>query len=147
MEMPRFKSTNILGWIFRIHHFFNFHNAQEEQWISVASFCLDGPALNWYQWIYNNNELTLWPNFFHALRIHFAPSQFDDPNGALFKLTQTTTVWEYQTQFEALSNRVVGLPNNFLLSCFIYGLKPNIKWEVQALHPINLMQIVDFAKL
>lgn len=45
------------------------------------------------------------------------------------------------------SNRVVGLPHNFLLSCFISGLKPHMKKEVQALQPINLMQAVDFAKL
>lgn len=65
----------------------------------------------------------------------------------MFKLTQTTAVTEYQTQFELLSNRVIGLPHNFLLSCFISGLKPHIKREVQALQPLNLMQAVDFAKL
>lgn len=39
--------------------------------------------------MYNNNQLTSWPNFLQALGIHFASSQFDDPQGALFKLTQT----------------------------------------------------------
>lgn len=35
----------------------------------------------------------------------------------------------------------------FLLSCFITGLKPHIKREVQALLPLNLMQAIDLAKL
>lgn len=74
-------------------------------------------------------------------------SQFEDPQGTLFKLTQTTSVNEYQTQFEMLSNRVVNLPHTFLLSCFISGLKLHIKLNVQALQPINLTQAVDLAKL
>lgn len=63
MDIPRFDGTDALGWIFKIDHFFNFHNTQEEQRISIASFYLDGPALNWYQWMYNNNQLTSWTNF------------------------------------------------------------------------------------
>lgn len=57
--------------------------------------------------MYNNNQLTSWTNFLHSFRIPFAPSQFDDPQGALFKLQQTTVVREYQTQFELLINRVL----------------------------------------
>lgn len=48
---------------------------------------------------------------------------------------------------EVLSNRIVGLPSNALLSCFISGLKPHIRREVQALQPINLTQAIAFAKL
>lgn len=49
MEIPRLNGSDPLGWIFKINHFFNFHNIEEEQHISIASFYLDGPALNWYQ--------------------------------------------------------------------------------------------------
>lgn len=81
--------------------------------------------------------------FLHALQMCFAPSQFDDSQGAFFNLTQTTTVHDYQSQFESLSNRVVGLPHNFLLSSFISGLKPPICREVQALEYINLLLEID----
>lgn len=54
MDIPRFDGTDVLGWIFKINHFFNFHNTQEEQRISIASFYLDGPDLNWYQRMYKN---------------------------------------------------------------------------------------------
>lgn len=46
-----------------------------------------------------------------------------------------------------LSNQIVGLPSNALLSCFTSGLKPHIRREVQALQPINLTQAISFAKL
>lgn len=57
-----------------------------------ASFCLDGPVLSWYQWMVYNNQFTSWNNFLQALQFRFGPPQFDDPQGALVKLTQTSTV-------------------------------------------------------
>lgn len=62
--------------------------------------------------------------FLHTLELLFAPSQYEDPKGALFKLCQTTTFKTYQTDFEALANYIMGLPPLFYLSCFISGLKP-----------------------
>lgn len=57
-KFPRFDGSNPLGWNFKINPFFNFHNRQEEQHISNTSFHVDAPALNQYQWMYNNNQLT-----------------------------------------------------------------------------------------
>jgi hypothetical protein len=56
-------------------------------------------------------------------------------------------VREYQSQFETLANRIVGLPPPFYLSCFISGLKPAIRREVQAFQPLSLTQAVHLAKL
>ncbi len=39
-------------------------------------------------------------------------------------------VSQYQHEFETLSNRVTGLSETILQSCFISGLKPLIKQEV-----------------
>ena len=63
----------------------------------------------------------------------FAPSQYEDPTNALFKLTQHSIVSNYLSEFEDLANRIIGLPPPFLLSCFISGLTPKIRCEVQAL--------------
>lgn len=108
---------------------------------------MDGQALQWHRWMYNKGQLNSWSNFFHSLQTRFGPSQFEDSQGSLFKLTQTISVRGYQCQFEPLSNRVVGLPHNFLLSCFISSLKPHIRCEVQALQPLSLMHAIDLAKL
>ncbi|MCH95326.1 hypothetical protein A2U01_0016301, partial [Trifolium medium] len=44
-------------------------------------------------------------------------------------------------------NRIVGLPPPFYLSCFISGLKPAIRREVQAFQPLSLTQAISLAKL
>jgi hypothetical protein len=54
-----------------------------------------------------------WEEFVVALKIRFAPSSYDDSVGAFTKLHQTSTVDEYQSQFEVLSNRIPGLLRSF----------------------------------
>lgn len=113
----------------------------------MASFYLDGTPLSWYQWMFRNGFIMSWSGFLQALESRFAPSYYDDPKGALFKLMQRGSVNEYLTEFERLANRVIGLPPPFLLSCFISGLTSDIRREVLALQPISLPQAMALAKL
>lgn len=53
----------------------------------------------------------------------------------------------YLAKFEALANRIVGIPTPFLLSCIISGLSPNIHREVLALQLLSLVQAVALARL
>ena len=67
--------------------------------------------------------------------------------GELTKLKQTTTVMEYQEQFELLANKTQNLPEFFLSSCFISGLKEEIKTNVLMFKPTNTTQAIGLAKL
>lgn len=147
LDIPRFDGKDPLSWIFKINQFFEFHRTPEDQRLRLASFYMEGEALTWFQWMHANRQLLTWPMFLHALELRFAPSQYEDPKGSLFKLCQTTSVKEYQAEFEALANRIVGLPHQFYLSCFISGLKPEIRREVQAFQPISLSNAISLAKL
>jgi hypothetical protein len=147
LDIPRFDGTEALGWIFKINQFFDFHRTPEDQRLNIASFYMEGEALSWYQWMHSNGSLHSWAAFLHALELCFAPSQFDDPKGALFKLCQTTTVNDYQKSFEALANRITGLPPQFYLSCFISGLKVDIRREVLAFQPVSLTHAISLARL
>lgn len=104
LEVPRFDGEYSMGWIFKISQFFEYQKTPEEERIIVASFYMDGPALSWYQWMFCNGLITSWQGLFQALEIRFAPSFYDDPKGALFKLTQKGSVNEYLTDFERLAN-------------------------------------------
>jgi hypothetical protein len=82
-----------------------------------------------------------------ALELRFAPTAYDDPKGKLFKLTQSSSVAAYLSEFESLANRIVGLSQLDLLSCFISGLKPEIRREVLAQQPATLNQASGLARL
>lgn len=44
-------------------------------------------ALSWYQWMYHNSLITSWQALLQELESYFASSFYNDPRGALFKLT------------------------------------------------------------
>ncbi|WVZ05235.1 hypothetical protein V8G54_018581 [Vigna mungo] len=146
-DLPSFNAEDALGWIFKITQFFYYNQTPPEQRTQIASFYLEGPALAWYQWMHNNSLLTSWEAFLRALELHFAPSKFEDPIVALCKLSQTQSLQEYISEFESLANRIFGYPPNFYLSCFVSGLKPNLRREVTALQPSDMPQAMAFAKL
>lgn len=75
MKILIFDGTYLLGWIFKITHFFNFHNMPEEKRISISSFYMKGPALNLYPRMYNKNQPTSLTQFLDSLQMHFASSQ------------------------------------------------------------------------
>lgn len=138
LDIPRFDGSDPFGWVFKITQSFEFHKTPGDHRLRLASFYMEGEALTWFQWMHANHQIQSWPMFIQALENRFAPTQYEDPRGALFKLCQTTTVKEYQTQFETLGNRIIGLPPPFYLSCFVSGLRPEIRREVQAFQPISL---------
>ena len=103
--------------------------------------------LCWYQWMLRNGFLTSWTGMLEALESRFAPAYYEDPFGTLFKLQQQGSVNDYLIEFEHLAKKIVGLAPSFLLSCFLSGLTPDWRREVQALQPSSLTQAASLAKL
>ena len=62
-------------------------------------------------------------------------------------MTQRGSVAHYLSEFEDLANRIISLPLSFLLSCFIFGLTPEIRREVHAHQPLTLVQATGLARL
>lgn len=147
LEVPRFDGTDATGWIFKATQYFDSHGTSDAYRLQVASFYMDGPALSWFQWMFKNKQISTWSRFLTAIEMRFAPSFYDDPKGALFKLTQQDLVAQYLSDFKSLANRVVGLPAPFLLSYFVSGLSSAIRREVQALQPLTLLQAASLARL
>lgn len=87
-----------------------------------------------------NSSLGL--RFFTHWNSYSHPHSMKTPKGHF-----SNSVKDYQAEFEALANRIVGLPPQFFLSCFISGLKPSIRREVQAFQPISLSYAISLAKL
>lgn len=147
LEVSRFNGSNPFGWIFKINQLFSYHDTPELDRLTIASFYMEGPVLAWFQWMSRNDQLSSWPGFLQELEARFAPSQYEDPTDTLFKLTQRGTITEYFSEFESLANCIVGLPPTFLLRCFVSGLAPEIRREVQALQPLTMVQATTLAHL
>lgn len=81
-----------------------------------------------------------------ALLIRFGPV-YDDPMEELMRLRQSFSVADYTAQFEALSNRLRGVSERNRLSCFLSGLKDDIRLPVRMLNPTSLVAAFGLAKL
>jgi hypothetical protein len=66
---------------------------------------------------------------------------------ALSKLKQITTVDDYKERFEALSNRVRGVDDHNRVSCFLGGLKDDIRLPVRMFKPQALLTAYGLAKV
>ncbi|XP_073225570.1 uncharacterized protein [Cicer arietinum] len=78
--------------------------------------------------------------------LEYGPSPYESLGPTLFKLTQTTTVYEYYSTFTALANRTPGLSPNAILDCFVSGLKPDLRRDVIAQNLISLSKALSLAK-
>ncbi|XP_077249584.1 uncharacterized protein LOC143889290 [Tasmannia lanceolata] len=138
LDFPRFDGIDPFSWIFKAEQFFEYHNTADDQRLMISSFHMDGKALQWFQWMHRNGQFHTWSEFTRALEISFGPSEFEDHQGKLAKLLQTSSVSDYQSEFEDLANRTTNISTSFLISCFIWGLRSDIRNEVMAHKPTSM---------
>lgn len=95
LEVPHFDGSDPLG-IFKITQLFEYHSTLDQEQLTIASFYMEGLALAWlFQWMTCNGQISSWSGLLQALEACFAPSQYEDPTGTLFKLTQKSSVGKY----------------------------------------------------
>ena len=66
---------------------------------------------------------------------------------ALTKLKQITTMAVYKSKFEMLSNRIRNLSESHKLSCFLSGLRDEVRLAVRMQNPRTLSAAFGLAKI
>ncbi|KAF5761352.1 putative retrotransposon gag domain, aspartic peptidase domain superfamily [Helianthus annuus] len=146
LQFPRYGGDDPTGWIYQAEQYFDFQKVAPEDQVQLATFHLDGIALQWHRWYTKSKGPITWLEFTTALLSRFGPTDYDDPAESLHRLKQLTTVAVYVEAFERLSHRVDGLPEPFLVSCFIGGLKEEIRLEVKLKNPRRLVEAIGNAR-
>nr|GEY27471.1 Ty3/gypsy retrotransposon protein [Tanacetum cinerariifolium] len=119
LQFPRFGGEDPRGWLYQAEQYFEFQRVAPVDQVQLASIHMDGIALQWHRWI----------------------TKFRGP------MTWTTTVIAYQEAFERISHQIDGLPEVFLVGCFVGGLKEEIRLEVKLKKPRNLSEAIGMALL
>jgi len=88
-----------------------------------------------------------WEIISQALLDRFGPSSYDDPMKALTRLKQQSSVEEYKGNFEVLPNRLRSSSENYKLSCFLNGLKEEIRLPVRMFTPKTLLAAYGLVKI
>ncbi|GKA22419.1 transposon ty3-G gag-pol polyprotein [Tanacetum coccineum] len=147
LHFPRFEGEDPKGWLYQAEQYFELQRVETEDQVQLASFHIDGIALQWHRWITKFRGPMTWAEFLKVLLGRFRPTDYEDLAEALSRLQQTTTVASYQEAFEKISYQVDGLPEIFLVGYFIGGLKEEIRLEVKLKTPKNLIEVIGMALL
>ena len=113
----------------------------------LASFHMEGEALIWFQEGEETGVFHDWDSLIQALHVRFGTTAYDDPMETLTRLRQISSVVVYKAQFEVLSNRIKGLSSAHKLSCFLSGLKDEIRHPVRMLNPQSLNEAFGLSKI
>ncbi|KAJ9553590.1 LOW QUALITY PROTEIN: hypothetical protein OSB04_017635 [Centaurea solstitialis] len=145
-ELNDFNGEDPLCWIFNAERYISFYSIPDEQRVDIAGFRMEGQAAHWFQWMYQNRQLSSWNTLVRAIEVCFGPSVYTNHQATLFKLTQIGTVAEYQSEFERISNRIEELPPSSILACFISVLKQAIQTELVPFQPADLTTAIALAR-
>ena len=144
--LPQFNE-DIDDWNFRLEEYFDVAATPSDQKVKVASLYMIGPAFSWYKWMVRNHYTNEWLVFVDALHKRFGTDLYENPQEALKELRQEGSVADYQTKFEALSNRVQGLSEQWMVSFFITGLSDYLKCQLRLAKPCSYPEAVSLARL
>ncbi|KAL5758860.1 hypothetical protein ACOSP7_021471 [Xanthoceras sorbifolium] len=113
LSFPKFNGEDPTGWVYKAEQYFDFKSIAVDQ--QLASFYLEGIALQWHRWFTKFKGPLTWDEFTQAVLQRFGPTYFKDPSEALTRFKQTTMVTAYQETFEKLSHRVGSLNDKVCL--------------------------------
>lgn len=146
LDFPKFTDDDDpLAWIYKSEQYYNLYNVPNAHKVLTVSFHLENEALQWFRWRHCLNSTPTWSEFSKALCQEFGPSEFKECTEALFKLRQTGSLRDYITKFRRLANRTSDVGHSLLKSCFLGGLKRELKFDVKLFKPSNVHDFIALA--
>lgn len=146
LEFHIFEGGDPIEWLNKADQYFELYQVPEERKVAIASMHLSGKAADiWY--MFKHEFPNSWQGLSDLLMREFGVFNRSDYQAALAKMTQVGSVEDYKTQFTKLSRRASGFSPELLLSCFVGGLKDDIRSDVRAQKPRTLYEACQLAKV
>ncbi|RWV90752.1 hypothetical protein BHE74_00056434 [Ensete ventricosum] len=146
VDFPRWEGDPI-EWLSRTERYFQFYRTVDATRVEIAAIHLKGNAIKWLNWFKHTHGGLSWQRFKEGLLDRFKPTDFNNIDGQLAKIRQSSKIQEYQTRFVRLSNQTENWFEKQLLGIFIEGLKLEIRGEVKARQPYTLMATISFTRI
>ncbi|XP_029129148.1 uncharacterized protein LOC109806874 [Cajanus cajan] len=148
IDFPKFNGENVNQWIYQCEMYFAIDLTPEEFKVRLAVVHFEGKAMQWHhafsKSIKNDNWPT-WTAYVKLLKDRFGRI-FEDPMVELMNLRQHSTVTIYHEEFDAIINQL-DLAADYILSCFLGGLKHDIQMLIRMFQPTTIMKAFSLSKL
>nr|XP_043620521.1 uncharacterized protein LOC122592345 [Erigeron canadensis] len=150
IEFPKFEGDNVEDWIYKCEHFYTIDATPETSKIRYVAIHITGRALSWHQGYMKSSGKTMenitWDEYSRSTMARFSTTHMEDAMGALKALVQEGELDEYCDQFDKLLNKVT-LCEEYSVSIFVEGLKPEIKCYLKMFKPKTLRDAYSLAKI
>ncbi|PRQ25670.1 putative succinate dehydrogenase (quinone) [Rosa chinensis] len=146
LEFSVYGGGDPVEWLNKADQYFEFYQIPEDRKLSIATMHLTDKAYDrWY--MFRHEFPNTWQGLADLLMREFSGYNRSKYQAALVRMNQTGSVELYKEQFTKLSRRCPGFPPEVLLSCFIGGLKEDIRVDVQAQKPRSLYEACELARV
>lgn len=150
LELPLFSGDGPIGWLEQCEKFFEISGTPTEQWVNLATGHFIGRANTWFKGMGITWQVLNWQQLCAMLSDRFSEASAHEAVERLQTMKQMGNVSKYIDYFEKSVELVRRdhpyLQEAFLLSCFIGGLKEEIKFGVSIHQPKGLLEAYWFAK-
>ncbi|XP_047328916.1 uncharacterized protein LOC124932358 [Impatiens glandulifera] len=147
---PRFDGTEVEGWLISAEQFFRVDKIEDETKTDIAPIHFTGNARMWYGSYLqqrNHREILTWEVFRRDLLAHFGPSMYDTPMRQIMHLRQNEeSVMYYNQQYINISQKLLNLPGEYVIECYMAGLNEEIADAVKLRNPETLNEAMSMAK-
>ncbi|KAK9928000.1 hypothetical protein M0R45_025158 [Rubus argutus] len=146
LDFPIFGGGDPVEWLNKAEQYFMLYQIPDCKKVPIASMHLiDEAADVWH--LFQAEYPGTWLGFSELIMKEFGGNTRIDYQAALAKMYQSGSVSDYKTQFNKLSRRASGFSREVLLACFVSGLKEEIRLDVRAHKPTNLLQAYELARI
>ncbi|RWV93511.1 hypothetical protein GW17_00044031 [Ensete ventricosum] len=92
VDFPRWEEGDPIGWILRAEYYFRFYRTADATRVEIAAIHLEGDAIQWFNWFKHTHGGLSWQRFKEGLLDCFRPIDFNNIDGQLAKIRQTSTL-------------------------------------------------------
>lgn len=151
LEFPKYFCNNPTEWVNWVEQFFEYQGTLATQKVLLASFHLEGEVNQWWQWLHQaykeDDRWVIWEIFVEELWACFGPIDYEDFDEALSKVRQTSSLHDYQKDFERLGNQVQGWTQKALVGTFMEGLKAEIAYGIWMFKLRTLKKTISLVRI
>lgn len=151
LEIPLFAGDDPIGWLQQCEKFFDMSGTPYDQWVNIATGHFCGKANVWLKNICIPWQMVNWQQFCQMIADRFTQANAHEAVEGLKNIQQSNSVQEYIDKFEECVQLVRRdhpyLQESFLMSCFIGGLRADIKHDVSSQRPRGILEAYWYSKV
>lgn len=151
LEIPLFNGDDPIDWLKQCEKFFELTGTPMDQWVNMSLAHFQGRAAKWFRGVGLPWQIISWPQWcamistrFSAANVHEAVELFQ--NVKQYGMTVEQYIDKFEEYVDLVRRDHPYLQEQHITSCFIGGLRSDIKHDVCGQKPQGLLESYWYAK-